>query len=162
MALPSIFNRRAWPKFSNLSVANDWLEVVSCFPKLSVLDLASCDLPPVTDLLSLPHINFSKSFTFLDLSNNHVTQSISSWLLNNSMSLYEIDLSHNQLGGSIPDVSSNMNSLQTLILDYNQLEGSIPKFFGNMCALATLFIKNNKLSGQLAELIHNLSVCNTH
>ena len=130
---------------------------LSHFPKLSVLELASCDLPPVTDLLSLPHINFSKSFTFLDLSNNHVTQSISSWLLNNSTSLYEIFLSYNQLGGSIPDVSSNMNSLRILVLDYNQLEGGITKFFGNMCASVTLSIENNKLSGQLAELIHNLS-----
>ena len=47
--------------FTNLSVANDWLEVVSHLPKLSRLILKSCDLPPVTDLSSLPHINLSKS-----------------------------------------------------------------------------------------------------
>ncbi|XP_030935404.1 receptor-like protein EIX2 [Quercus lobata] len=144
---------------TNFSVANDWLEVVSHLPKLSKLLLMNCDLPPVTDFSSLPHINFSKSLTTIDLSTNHVTQSIFPWLFNYSTSLVEIYLSENQLGGSIPDASSNMNSLQVLSLYENQLEGGIPKFFGNMCALQTLSIENNKLSGQLAELIHNLSGC---
>ena len=145
--------------FTNLSVANDWLEVVSHLPKLSRLILKSCDLPPVTDLSSLPHINFSKSLTFLELSTNHVTQSIFPWLFNYSTSLVDIYLSDNQLGGSIPDASGNMNSLRDLILDDNQLEGGIPKFFGNMCQLDTLSIKNNKLSGQLVEFINVLSGC---
>nr|POF10678.1 leucine-rich repeat receptor-like protein fasciated ear2 [Quercus suber] len=118
-----------------------------------------CDLPPVTDLSSLPRINFSKFLTRIDLSTNHVTQSIFPWLFNYSTSLEWIELSDNQLGGSIPDASGNMNSIQTLYLDQNQLEGGIPKFFGNMCALQTLSIENNKLSGQLAELILNLSGC---
>uniref|UniRef100_A0A7N2MI88 Leucine-rich repeat-containing N-terminal plant-type domain-containing protein n=1 Tax=Quercus lobata TaxID=97700 RepID=A0A7N2MI88_QUELO len=143
----------------NLNMAKDWLRVVSRLPKLSNLNLASCDLPPVTDLSSLPHINFSMSLTILDLSTNHVTQSIFPWLFNFSTNLVQIDLSDNQLGGSIPDAFGNMNSLQTLILDDNQLEGGIPKFVGNMCALATLSMENNKLSGKLAELIHYLSGC---
>ncbi|KAM3729861.1 hypothetical protein ACB098_12G042900 [Castanea mollissima] len=144
---------------TNLSVANDWLEVVSRLPKLSQLILESCDLPPVTDLSSLPHVNFSESLTVIDLSTNHVTQSIFPWFFNYSTSLVLIELSDNQLGGSIPDASGNMNSLHILSLYENQLEGGIPKFFGNMCALQTLRTENNKLSGQLAELIHNLSGC---
>ena len=144
---------------TNLSVANDWLEVVSHLPKLSQLKLGSCDLPPVTDFSSLPQINFSKSLTYLDLSTNHATQSIFPWLFNYSTSLVEIYLDENQLEGGIPDASGNMNSLQVLSLDENQLEGGIPKFFGNMCALHRLSIGNNKLSGQLAELIHSLSGC---
>ena len=144
---------------TNLSVANDWLKVVSHLPKLSTLKLAKCDLPPITDLSSLPHVNFSKSLIYIDLSTNHVTQSIFPWLFNYSTSLVQIYLSDNQLGGSIPDASGNMNSLQELYLGKNQLEGGIPKFFGNMCALQVLSTENNKLSGQLAELIHNLSGC---
>ena len=142
---------------TNLSAANDWLEVVSQLPKLSNLNLSVCDLPPVTDLSFLPQINFSNSLSFLDLSTNHVTQSIFPWLFNYSTSLVEIDLSDNQLGGSIPDTSSKMNSLRTLILDDNQLGGGVPKFFGNMCALQHLSIENNKLSE--VEFINNLSGC---
>ncbi|XP_075647238.1 receptor-like protein EIX1 [Castanea sativa] len=144
---------------TNLSIANDWLEVLSRLPKLSGLILASCDLPPVVDISSLPHINFSKSLTIIDLSTNRVSQSIFPWLFNYSTSLVDIDLSNNQLGGSIPDASGNMNSLRFLYLDDNQLEGGVPKFFGNMCALQILSIKNNKLSGQLVGLTHNLSGC---
>jgi EIX receptor 1/2 len=145
---------------TSLSVANDWLEVVSRLPKLSGLSLSGCDLPPVTPSSLTPiNINFSKSLTGLDLSANHLTSSIFSWLFNYSTSLVDLDLHDNQLRGSILDGFGNMNSLQSLVLDDNQIEGGVPKFFGNMCTLYYLSLGGNKLSGQLVELIHNLSGC---
>uniref|UniRef100_A0A2N9IHU1 Leucine-rich repeat-containing N-terminal plant-type domain-containing protein n=1 Tax=Fagus sylvatica TaxID=28930 RepID=A0A2N9IHU1_FAGSY len=146
---------------TNLSVANGWLNVVSHLPKLSELSLTRCDLPPVTPS-SLPHVNFSKYLTKLDLSANHLTSSIFPWLFNYSTSLVDLDLSDNQLRGSILDAFGNMNSLKFLLLDDNQLEGGVPKFFGNMCTLYSLSLGGNKLSGQLVEVIHNLSGCVQH
>ena len=109
----------------NLSVVNDWLNVVSHLHKLSKL-LRNCDLPLITPS-SLAHINSSKSLTYLDLSSNpHITSLMFPWLFNSSTNLAYFDLSSNQLQGSIPNGFDNMNSLEQLYLFDNQLEGSIP------------------------------------
>uniref|UniRef100_A0A2N9GLS6 Leucine-rich repeat-containing N-terminal plant-type domain-containing protein n=1 Tax=Fagus sylvatica TaxID=28930 RepID=A0A2N9GLS6_FAGSY len=116
----------------NLSVFHDWLKVVSRLPKLSVLYLADCDLPPITPS-SLKDINSTKSLTHLDLSENpRITSSIFPWLYNSSTNLASLDLSSNQLQGSIPNAFGNMNSLEQLILTNNRLEGHIPKSFGDI------------------------------
>jgi EIX receptor 1/2 len=105
--------------YLNLSVANDWLKVVSCLPKLSVLKLNNCDLPLITPS-SLSHINSTKSLTHLDLSENPcITSSIFPWLYNSSTNLASLDLSSNHLQGSIPNAFGNMNSLEQLILTNN-------------------------------------------
>uniref|UniRef100_A0A2N9J7M6 Leucine-rich repeat-containing N-terminal plant-type domain-containing protein n=1 Tax=Fagus sylvatica TaxID=28930 RepID=A0A2N9J7M6_FAGSY len=132
----------------NLSVVNDWLNVVSHLPKLSKLLLRNCDLPLIT-LSSLSHINSSKSLTYLDLSSNpRITSSMFPWLFNSSTNLAYLDLSSNQLQGSIPNGFDNMNSLEQLYLFDNQLEGNIPKSFGDICTLRTLDLWKNNLDGQ--------------
>jgi EIX receptor 1/2 len=143
----------------NLSVVNDWLNVVNHLPKLSKLLLRNCDLPLIT-LSSLSHINSSKSLTYLDLSSNpRITSSMFPWLLNSSTNLAYLDLSSNQLQGSIPNGFDNMNSLEQLYLFDNHLEGNIPKFFGDICTLRTLDLWKNNLDGQVLEFFHNLGGC---
>ncbi|XP_050255474.1 receptor-like protein EIX2 [Quercus robur] len=146
-------------RFLNLSVANNWLKVVAGLPKLSELSLIDCDLPFITPS-SLLHINSSKSLTYLYLSGNpHMTSSIFPWLFNSSTKLAHVDLSSNQLNGSIPNAFSNMNSLQVLFLDDNQLEGGIPKSFEDICTLRTLGLEENYLNGQVLEFFKNLKGC---
>ncbi|GMY36256.1 receptor-like protein EIX2 [Fagus crenata] len=145
--------------YLNLNVTNDWLKVVSCLPKLSVLWLTNCDLPLITSS-SLSHINSTKSLTFLDLSGNpRITSSIFPWLYNSSTNLASLDLSSNQLQGSIPNAFGNMNSLEQLTLSDNQLEGHIPKSFGDICTLSILDLSTNNLDGQVLEFFHNLRGC---
>jgi EIX receptor 1/2 len=143
----------------NLSVFHDWLKVVSRLPKLSVLYLADCDLPPITPS-SLKDINSTKSLTHLDLSENpRITSSIFPWLYNSSTNLASLDLSSNQLQGSIPNAFGNMNSLVQLILTNNRLEGHIPKSFGDICTLSILGLSKNNFDGQVLEFFHNLRGC---
>ncbi|KAK4571384.1 hypothetical protein RGQ29_029982 [Quercus rubra] len=138
--------------------AYDWADIVNRLPYLTSLSLSSCDLPPIAPSTHT-HFNYSKSLTIVALSDNHQNSSIFQWLLNFNTSLVEIDLSSNQLRGSIPDALGKMNSLESLNFDENQLEHSIPKSFGNICTLSSLSLSNNRLSGQLVEFINILSGC---
>ena len=121
--------------YMNLSVTNDWQRVVSRLPKLSKLRLHNCSLPFITPS-SLSHINSSKSLTDLDLSfNPPIASLIFPWLFNSSTNLTSLNLSSNQLNGSIPNAFGNMSSLWQLHLNDNQLEGGIPKSLGDICTL---------------------------
>jgi len=62
----------------------------------------------------------------------------------------KIDLSDNNLSGTIPDLSS-LTSLMDLRLYSNQLTGSIPQLSA-LTQLQILFLNNNQLSGPIPEL----------
>ncbi|PQQ15388.1 LRR receptor-like serine/threonine-protein kinase GSO2 isoform X1 [Prunus yedoensis var. nudiflora] len=139
----------------NLSNAFDWPEAVNKLHELTNLTLGGCDLPPPI-LSSLSYINFSQSLASVDLSGNDFSTSIFLWLSNYNASLAYLDLSFNQLVGSIPDLLGNMSSLAHLDLRYNRLEGGDPHSFARLCSLQTLFLLNNDLSGQLSKFVQIL------
>ncbi|XP_031260903.1 receptor-like protein EIX2 [Pistacia vera] len=140
--------------FSNLSKSSDWFQVVNKLPFLRTLLLQDCNLPPiVSSPLSLVN---STSLLRLDLSSNTLTSSMYPWLFNVSNNLGYLDLSTNQLQGSIPDAFGRITSLTDLYLSYNQLEGGIPESFGNMCLLHSLDLSDKNLGGKLSKSIRNL------
>ncbi|KAM4068884.1 hypothetical protein ACB094_12G046000 [Castanea mollissima] len=171
---------------TNLSVANDWLEVVSRLPKLKALRMWSCDLPPMS-LSSFPSFNDSKSFASLirlDLHDNqlvHIPKSLGNIctlrelylrsnhlngqlveLINNLSgcakdSLEILDLSENQITGSLPNFAK-FSSLKEIYLSKNKLNGTLPKSIGNLYKLEALSVSSNFLQGKISEsLFSNLS-----
>ncbi|XP_062074954.1 receptor-like protein EIX2 [Humulus lupulus] len=140
----------------NLSEIVNWSLSMSKLPSLIELQLSSTSLPDL-NLSSLPLNNFSNSLEILNLSANHLSPSIFSWISNISNKLVHIGLMACQLQGPIPDVFTNMASLVSLDLSYNQLEGGLPKSFRNMCSLESLILESNKFSGRLYDSIKNLS-----
>ncbi|KAJ6764864.1 RECEPTOR-LIKE PROTEIN 12 ISOFORM X1 [Salix koriyanagi] len=140
---------------SNLSKVNDWLKVIRNLPRLKELGLNQCSLP---DKIPPPlsFVNSSKFLAVLHLSNNNLSSSIYPWLYNSSNSLVDLDLSGNQLKGSIPDAFRNMSALTKLVLSGNQLEGGIPRSLGEMCSLHVLDLCHNHISEELSGLLQNL------
>ncbi|XP_052178081.1 protein STRUBBELIG-RECEPTOR FAMILY 3-like isoform X2 [Diospyros lotus] len=79
--------------------------------------------------------------------------------LSSFSSIKEIQLSNNNIGGSIP---SNLPvTLETLSLDDNQLTGKIPDVFQGLIGLFNLDLSSNNLSGQLPPSMENLSSLTT-
>ncbi|KAL5549909.1 hypothetical protein UlMin_000085 [Ulmus minor] len=133
----------------SLYEVKDWFHFIGRLSKLSTLALSLC---------GLSHINASSSLVSVHLVDNKLTSSIFPWLFNSSSSLLFLDLSWNEINGSIPDSFGKMNTLLHLNLADNYLEHEIPKSFGNLCHLQALYLSTNNLEGELA-FIHNLSSC---
>ncbi|XP_074284268.1 uncharacterized protein LOC141608821 [Silene latifolia] len=63
--------------------------------------------------------------------------------------LVDIDLSCNNLAGSIPDDMTKISLLLSLNLSYNQLSGTIPENIGGLKKLISLDLSKNKLTGSI-------------
>ncbi|ONI22866.1 hypothetical protein PRUPE_2G155600 [Prunus persica] len=72
-------------------------------------------------------------------------------------SLEILDLSGNDLAGSLPDLT-HLSSLVSLTISYNQLSGGIPESIGLMSKLQTIEFNMNSLEGVISEVhFSNLS-----
>ncbi|XP_051186165.1 uncharacterized protein [Lolium perenne] len=71
--------------------------------------------------------------------------------------LTSLDLSHNELTGSIPSSMGLLTELETMLLHANKIRGSIPPAFANLTKLRFLFLQENQLSGEIPRQIGKLS-----
>jgi EIX receptor 1/2 len=139
----------------DLSKVVNWPDKVNMLPSLLNLSLRNCELSmPLPPMLS--NANSSSPLSFLDLSVNQLNSSVFPWLFKYTNSLVFLDLSSNNLEGSIPIAFGNMVALVHLDLWYNNLEGSIPRAFGNMVALVHLDLSSNKFEGAIPQTLENL------
>lgn len=95
----------------------------------------------------------SPSLTFLALQHNNITGEIEieieipSSSSSNLSILQVLNLSHNQIFGSIPDELGNMSKLSFLDLSENNLTGEIPVSLVGMPNLSSFDVSYNDLSG---------------
>ncbi|CAJ1968015.1 unnamed protein product [Sphenostylis stenocarpa] len=71
--------------------------------------------------------------------------------------LANMDLSNNNLSGSIPEEITLLSALQGLNLSYNHLSGQIPKRIGDMKSLESLDLSHDQLSGVISDSISSLT-----
>ncbi|MCE2055853.1 hypothetical protein HAX54_043567 [Datura stramonium] len=71
--------------------------------------------------------------------------------------LSDLDISKNNLNGTIPLCIGDMNQLTTLALDNNQLIGQFPDFWGKLPYLYWIDMSENRLSGQIPDSLGSLS-----
>ncbi|KAJ6765365.1 LEUCINE-RICH REPEAT-CONTAINING PROTEIN-RELATED [Salix purpurea] len=111
--------------------------------RLAKLSLRNCSLQG-----SIPDLSSIPNLYYLDLSKNNLRGSLPSKLYD---TIRTIDLSGNHLSGSIPGIFSDLSFLQRLSLENNQLNGSVPaNIWQNMTSTKsyslTVDLRNNLLS----------------
>ncbi|KAJ0928721.1 putative protein kinase RLK-Pelle-LRR-V family [Helianthus annuus] len=94
----------------------------------------------------------------IDLSNNHIGGHIPSSL---PPTINSLMLSGNQLTGSIPDSLSSLGQMTDLHLNNNHLNGVIPDSFQQLTPLINLDLSANNLSGPLPPSMASLSSLTT-
>ncbi len=94
------------------------------------------------------------SLTTLDLSDNQLSGTIPD--LSSLTSLTTLNFGDNQLSGTIPDLTA-LTQLQTLNLRDNRLTGPIPEELGDFTQLELLYLDNNQLSGPIPAALGDLN-----
>ncbi|CAA3031205.1 receptor 12 [Olea europaea subsp. europaea] len=100
--------------------------------------------------LNLEDITRFSSLKELYLGNNHL-DGFHPQSFNQASSLEVLDLSYNQLVGSLPDIT-RFSSLKELFLGNNQLDGVQPQSFNQASSLEFLDLSCNQLVGPLPDI----------
>nr|GMC71413.1 LRR receptor-like serine/threonine-protein kinase GSO1 isoform X3 [Ipomoea batatas] len=87
----------------------------------------------------------------LDLSCNNFTGKIP-YELGNLSWIHVLNLSHNQIKGSIPKTFSRLRQIESLDLSYNDLTGKVPPELKDLNFLAVFSVAHNNLSGRIPEM----------
>ncbi|KAF7822874.1 receptor-like protein EIX2 [Senna tora] len=110
--------------------------------------------PVVEDLLLLmkgQELNYRENLKLvrvIDLSSNNVCGTIPPEIFR-LVGLHSLNLSHNQLMGNIPNEIGNMKHLESLDLSTNQLSGEIPQSLSQLTFLSVLNLSFNNFNGRI-------------
>ncbi|MFG1691469.1 putative Ig domain-containing protein [Gemmatimonadota bacterium] len=99
------------------------------------------------------------SVSSIDLSSNQLTGSIPGEI-EFVPNLDRLELDRNQLYGRIPTNLGALVKLTSLDLSVNQLTGPIPSELGNLSSLTILKLFDNQISGPIPDVLGNLSTLN--
>ncbi|XP_068316511.1 receptor-like protein EIX2 [Pyrus communis] len=118
--------------------------------QLDSIILGSCKMGP-----HFPNwLRTQKSYQSLDISNAGISDILPSWFwerLSHAPKIGYVDLSNNQIRGTIPNSQINFVCFSSqLNLSWNQLEGEVPPFL--LKASSSLFLSHNKFSGLFSLL----------
>ncbi|CAN6568143.1 unnamed protein product [Malus baccata var. baccata] len=119
--------------------------------QLDYIILGSCKMGP-----HFPNwLQTQKSYRTLDISNAGISDILPSWFwerLSHAPKIDYVDLSNNQIRGTIPNSQINFVCFsRQLNLSWNQLEGQVPPFL--LKASSSLFLSHNKFSGLFSFLL---------
>ena len=118
--------------------------------QLKIVWLRSCQLVPWFP----KWLQTQKNFTWLDISNSKIldTLSNSNWIF--SSQFWFMNLSHNQSSDHVPNLSREFSFFPMIDLSSNKLEGEIPRF---LFKAAHLDLSKNMFSKQVRSLCVVLS-----
>ena len=170
------FTELYWDGVNISSQGNEWCQAISSsLPNLRVLSMSNCNLqgPPDSSLLKLHSLsiirlnanNFSTPvLEFFSYFRNLTSLCLNSCGLNGQLlkkifqfpTLQTIDLSYNEINGSLPEFHPN-GSLQSLILSGTNFLGTHPNSIGNFKRLSKIDLSQCNFSGSIPNSMANLT-----
>ncbi|XP_074318015.1 receptor-like protein EIX2 [Silene latifolia] len=148
-----------------------------CNPSIQILDLSInsvsgvipqclCMLQAMTQKKSLPVFRDDSNGTFSTIGayKDYISLVLKGYLYNDANHLElvkSLDLSGNNLGGSIPGEISCLTGLISLNFSGNNLSGSITSKIGSLKSIESLDFSNNHLSGEIPSTISDLNFLGT-
>ncbi|KAF8723666.1 hypothetical protein HU200_021626 [Digitaria exilis] len=122
--------------------------------QLKHLALSGCDLD--RDIIEEPHfLRTQIHLEELDLSNNNLSGSMPNWLFTKEATLVNLNLGNNSLIGSLAPIVHPQTALQAMIISNNRITGQLPLDFGSVFpCLSTLDLYRNNFYGQIP-----ISIC---
>ncbi|XP_016652539.1 PREDICTED: LRR receptor-like serine/threonine-protein kinase GSO2 [Prunus mume] len=93
--------------------------------------------------------------SYLDLSNNNISGSLSFLCASADMNLTFLNLSSNSFSGELPDCWSHLENLVMLDLSNNAFSGKIPMAIGSLFQMQTLKLRSNRFVGELPSSLKN-------
>ncbi|XP_075661470.1 receptor-like protein EIX2 [Castanea sativa] len=154
---PSFWNLTSQLSYLNISHNQIYGEI----PEIPYIPMI-LSYSPVLDMSSnrfkglLPCI--SSNVTFLDLSNNSLSGSISHFLcykMNEPKNMEFLNLGKNLLSGKLSNCWMMWKNLYALNLGKNNFTGSIPTSLGSLVHLSYLHLNNNRFSRKLPSSLKN-------
>ncbi|KEH33696.1 LRR receptor-like kinase [Medicago truncatula] len=135
----------------DLHKETNWLQVLNTLPSLLELQLSGCNLNNFLINPSIEYLNLSSIVT-LYLSNNDFTSHfLVDFLISPKISPM-LTFTRAIYMGPIPYGIGQLAHIQDLDLSKNQLQGSIPSTLGNLSSLIFLSIGSNNFSGEISNL----------
>ncbi|XP_059629130.1 receptor-like protein EIX1 [Cornus florida] len=137
----------------SLYLANNQLigTLPKCIGQLSMLE----SLDVAVNFLEGPIPLVLPNVTYLDLSSNKFSGSISFLCSTINENLRFFDLSDNHLSGKLPDCWMHMKELVVFDLANNNLFGKIPQSLGFLTQVQTLHLRKNNFIGELPPSLKN-------
>jgi Leucine-rich repeat (LRR) protein len=154
-AVPSLFWSMS-SQFYHLNLSHN--HIYGQIPNIPMALYISSTIDLSSNLFEGPLPRISSNVSFLDLSDNLLSGSISHFLCYKMTELKEMEvlnLGKNRLSGEITDCWKNWEKLLLLNLGNNNFTGSIPTSIGSLSLLRSLHLFKNKISGTLLPILKN-------
>ncbi|XP_016650089.1 PREDICTED: LRR receptor-like serine/threonine-protein kinase GSO2 [Prunus mume] len=150
--LPSWF----WSNFRNAEVINLSQNLIrGIFTNLTVEFRYSPELHLSSNQIEGPIPSTLSQASYLDLSNNKISRSLSFLCASADMILAYLNLSSNSFAGELPDCWSHLENLVMLDLSNNAFSGKIPMTIGSLFQMQTLKLRSNRFVGELPSSLKN-------
>lgn len=131
----------------------DFLTSLTNCSKLEELDVGQNNLNGV---MPVNIANLTKELTWIDLSGNQIIGTIPPDLWKFHKLTY-LSLSHNVLTGTLPLNIGRFPRIDSIYLSHNRIDGQIPQSVGNITQLTHLFLSHNFLRGSIPTSLGGLT-----